>query len=268
MRYIILLLANLATTAFGQSQPDCASESYRDSLFAVYSQRADLLPIEHPGRVQTYDSLISICPNIAEAYQEKAQHYMVVKDFEQLFKNMDKAVELDTNRWLPYRGYLHCILAGNYEKAIADFQEAEKRMPHAFTMDHSFSFYKAIAWMQLGDFEKAESSFLRDIATQRRGEGKNDIHYNTLLYFGIMYYLSGELDKAQERLNECLQLYEQHPTANYYMGLTLKMIGNNRQTTYFQRARQYMEEGYRINEPNSHFAPYPRQVTLADLENQ
>ncbi|KAA0992493.1 tetratricopeptide repeat protein [Dyadobacter aurulentus] len=261
---ILLLLACCANMAF--SQPDCTSKAVQDSLFREFSKRADNYAIEDPARGQIYDSLISICPNISETYQEKALGFIASRDFEQLFANIDKAVELETNRWLPYRGYLHCILAKNYEKAIADFETAEQTMPHAFTMDHTFSFFIAMAYLGSGDLEKAEQYFLKDIATQKRGEGKNDIHYNTLLYFGITYYLANELDKAQEKFSECLQQYEQHPTANYYMGLVMKVTGNRQHQVYFQKSRQYLEEGYQINEPNSHYVPYPRQVTLADLD--
>jgi tetratricopeptide (TPR) repeat protein len=266
MKILALFLLVLAANAFSQVRPDCASEVIRDSLLKAYSERAHQFSIDHPGWGQTFDTLISICPNISGAYQGRALHFMATRNFEKLFENIDKAVTLDTIRWLPYRGYLHCILAKNYEKAIADFDEAEKRMPNAFTMDHSFSFYKAIASMEMGKFDQAENYFLKDIQTQKRGQGQNDIHYNSLLYFGIMYYLSNELDKAQARLSECLQLYEQHPTANYYMGLIMKATGNKQQAAYFQKAKQFMEEGYLINEPNSQLAPYPRQVTVADLE--
>ncbi|MCE7062013.1 tetratricopeptide repeat protein [Dyadobacter sp. CY343] len=255
-----------ATGASAQNHPDCGSQAVRDSLFGVYSEKAENYPIEHPSRVQIFDSLISICPNISEAYQEKAFSFIATKNFEKLFENIDKAVELEPNRWLPYRGYLHCILAKNYDKAIADFEVAEQMMPHAFTMDHTFSFFIAMAYLQSGDFEKAEVYFQKDMATQRRGEGRNDIHYNTLLYSGIAYYLGNELDKAQARFSECLQQYEQHPTANYYMGLVLKVTGDKQYQVYFQKSRQYLEDGYKINEPNSHFVPYPRQVTLADLD--
>ncbi|WP_171037803.1 tetratricopeptide repeat protein [Dyadobacter luticola] len=263
----LLILIFLATThsAFSQNNSSCISKTYQDSLFKAYSKRAHQFAFNDKEWLQTYDSLIAICPNIAEAYQARALAYIALRAPEKLFQNIDKAVELDQQRWLPYRGYLHCIFAQNYEKAIADFEEAEKLMPNAFTMDHSFSFFIAMAYTGLGNYEKAETYFLKDIATQKRGEGRNDIHYNTLLYFGIMHYLNNELDRAEGRLIECLQLYEQHPTANYYMSLIKKATGDKQQIQYFEKARQYVQEGYKINEPNAWLVPYPRQVTLADL---
>ena len=261
----VLLILCTSVPIFAQSSVDCSQKEVQDSLFHTYSKKAHEFALDDKEWVQIYDSLISICPNIAEAYQERGLAYLVSADTAQLFANIDKAVELDARRWLPYRGYLHCIYAKNYQKAIADFETAEQLMPNAFTMDHSFSFFLAMAYTGLGNFEKAETYFLKDIATQKRGAGQNDIHYNTLLYFGIMHFLNNELDKSEIRLRECMQLYEQHPTANYYMSLILKATGNKQQAAYFEKAKQFLQEGYRINEPNSHLVPYPYQVTSADL---
>lgn len=267
IRSLILSFFGVLTQLYAQNPGDCSSRQVQDSLFRIYATRAHHFGLEHPGWGQTFDTLISICPNISEAYQERGLPYILSGDFEKLFENIDKAVELEPLRWTAYRGYLHCILAKNYRKAISDFETAEKLTPNAFTMDHTFSFFLAMSYMELGDFNKAERYFLKDIQQQRRGEGKNDIHYNTLLYFGIMYYLMNEMDLAEKRLSECLQLYEQHPTANYYMGMIKKITGNNQKSLYFEKSRRYLDEGYRINEPNSGMVPYPRQVTLADLNS-
>jgi tetratricopeptide (TPR) repeat protein len=270
MKLLILLisLSWFSGSAFAQSTVNCNSRQVQDSLFQVYSQKAHEVGIDSPGWDEAYDNLLKICPNISEAYQEKGHPHIASGNLEKVFEYNDKAVELDPQRWTAYRGYLHCLLAKNYEKAIADFETAEKLTPNAFTMDHTFSFFIALSYMELSNYEKAETYFLKDIARQKRGEGKNDIHYNTLLYFGIMYYLQNEMDKAESRLRECLQLYEQHPTANYYLARIMKITGNKQAKLYFEKAKQYMEEGYQINEPNSRYVPYPRQVTLADIPTQ
>jgi tetratricopeptide (TPR) repeat protein len=261
----LLLIILASAPVFAQNPPDCSLKNVQDSLFRHYAKRAHQFRLDETSWVQTFDTLIAICPNISEAYQERAFAFILSKNIEKVFENLDRAVELEPRRWLAYRGYLHCIFAGQYEKAIADLEAAEQMMPHAFTMDHSFSFFLAMAYTGLGNYEKAEAYFLKDIATQKRGAGQNDIHYNTLLYFGIMHYLNNELDRAEARLQECLRLYEQHPTANYYMGLIMKATGNSQRDLYFDRARQYIQDGYMINEPNSYLVPYPYQVTLADL---
>jgi tetratricopeptide (TPR) repeat protein len=251
-----------------QQKVDCTSLIVQDSLLNLYSRKARNFGFKHPGYSQTYDSLLAICPNIAEAYQEKVLPYLADGNIQKAIGCMDKAVELDPKRWTAYRGYLYCIYAKNYKKAIADLEQAEKLTPNAFIQDHSFSFYIALSYMESGDYLKAESYFFKDIEQQKRGEGKNDIHFNSFLYVGILYYLMTEFDKAETYLKNCLSLYEQHPMANYYLAMTLKSTGNKQQNLFFDRARQYMLDGYKMNEPGTFNVNYPRHITLADIEKR
>lgn len=262
--FISLFLVNEYVSA---QNVDCSSKAVRDSLFELYSARAHQYSFLDDAYEMTYDSLLAICPNIAEAYQEKGQPYIANGNYQKAFEYNNRAVELDPERWTAYRGYLHFIYTKNYEKAIADFSEAEKLNPFGFIQDHSYAFFTAISYMELGEYDKAETYFLKDIAQQKRGEGKNDIHFNSLLYFGILYYLMNEFDQAANYLRDCLQLYEQHPVACYYLGLTLKITGNSQKSFYFERAKQYILEGYKLNEPYT-YVSFPRQITLYEIENQ
>lgn len=261
----VLLVAALTTA---QAQPDCTSQRVQDSLFHAYARKAHTFGPENPAWDATFDELLAICPNISEAYQEKGIRQMFLGNLPKMIAYNDTAVAMAPKRWLAYRGYLQCMLAKDYPKAITDLLAAEELTPNAFTMDHTFSFFIALSHMESGNYPEAEKYFLKDIAQQKRGEGRNDIHFNTLLYFGILYYLMNEFDQAERRLNECLQLYEMHPLANYYMAMTMKITGNQRQNAYFEKARQAMQDGYALNEPNMRFAKFPRQVTMEDIEKR
>nr|WP_295923305.1 tetratricopeptide repeat protein [uncultured Dyadobacter sp.] len=247
---------------------DCLPQHKQDSLVHAYARRAQRFGWEDARWDMTFDSLLAICPYISEVYQEKGFRQMAKGDFGKAITYMDKAVEINPKRWLAYRGYLHCMITKNHKQAIADLEAAEQLTPNAFTMDHTFSFFLALSHMELGNYPQAEKYFLKDIAQQKRGEGHNDIHFNTLFYFGILYYLMNEFNQAEMRLNECLQLYEMHPFANYYMGMTMKITGNKRQDLYFEKARQALQDDYALNEPNLRFARFPRLVTQEDIEKR
>lgn len=266
--YRILLLPILLISAATVAQPDCSSHRIQDSLFHAYAGKARAFGPDDPGWDATFDSLLAVCPNIAEAYQEKGIRQMFLGNFGAMIAYNDTAVALDPKRWLAYRGYLHCMLTQDYQKAITDLLAAEQLTPNAFTMDHTFSFFIALSHMEAGNYQEAEKYFLKDIAQQKRGEGRNDLHFNSLLYFGILYYLTNEFDQAEQKFSESLQLYEMHPMANFYMAMTLKVTGNQRQNIYFERARQAIQDGYGLNEPNLRFARFPRQITLEDIEKR
>jgi tetratricopeptide (TPR) repeat protein len=264
MLFISLLL--VGGCSFAQNI-DCSSQTVRDSLFTLYSSKAGQYSFLDDAWEMTYDSLLAICPNIAEAYQEKGHPYVANGNYEKAFEYNNKAVELDPVRWTGYRGYLNFVYTKNYEKAIVDFLEAERLTPNGFIQDHTYAFFMAISYMELGEFDKAETYFLKDIAQQKRGEGKNDIHFNSLLYFGVLYYVMNEFDKAELYLRDCLQLYEQHPIANYYLALTLKVTGNSQKDMYFEKAKQYILEGYKLNEPYT-YVSFPREITLHEVEKR
>jgi tetratricopeptide (TPR) repeat protein len=264
MLFINLLL--LGGYTFAQDV-DCSSKAVQDSLFDLYSARAHKYSFLDDAWDMTYDSLLAICPNIAEAYQEKGHPYIANGDYQKAFEYINQAVALDPVRWTAYRGYLNCIYTRNYEKAVADFLEAARLAPTGYIQDHTYAFFIAISYMELGEYEKAEQYFLKDIGQQKGGGGRNDIHFNSLLYFGMLYYLMNEFDRAEVHLRDCLQLYEQHPMANYYMALILKVTGNSQKDIYFDKAKQYILEGYKMNEPYT-YVGFPRQITLYEVEQR
>jgi tetratricopeptide (TPR) repeat protein len=260
----ILLLTSLA--GFSQKSLDCNAKAVQDSLFEKFSARAYQLDMNDKRREEVWDSLLAICPNIAEVYQEKSTKYIRNGDYAKAFDFVDKAVLLDSVAWTAYRGFLHCIYTKNYEKALIDLERAENLSPYGNQMDHNYWFYCGLSYLELGAYEKAETAFLQDIKQQRRRVETNDIHFNTLLYLGIVYLEMMEFDKAEKTLKDCLQYYEQLPEANYYLARTLKSIGNPGADLYIQKAKQYLLEGYKINEPTEMFVNYPRQISLKEMK--
>lgn len=267
-RIVLLPVLLFSTLTAAWAQPDCSSRRVQDSLFHAYVQKAHSIGVDSPDWDATFDTLISICPNISEAYQEKGIRQMFLGNFGRMIAYNDTAVTLDPKRWLAYRGYLHCLITQDYPKAITDLLAAEQLTPNAFTMDHTFSFFIALSHMESGNYKEAEKYFLKDIAQQKRGEGQNDLHFNSLLYFGILYYLMNEFDQAERKFSECLQLYEMHPMANYYLAMTMKVTGNQHHNIYFEKARQAIQDGYALNEPNLRYAKFPRQITLEDIDKR
>lgn len=267
---LILFLSLFLAPVLGYSQTeiDCSSKVVQDSLLEVYSKKAGKFGYNHPIWEASWDTLIAICPNIAEAYQEKAIPYLKSGDYAKAFELEDKAVKIDPKRWIAYRGFLHCIFTKNYEKALTDFQLAEQLVPNASIMDHTYSFFCGLAFLETGDLQQAEKMFQKDIEQQKsRGKG-NDIHFNSLLYLGIAQFEMKEFIEAEKSLRECLKYYSQLPEANYYLGMALKAIGNPEGNLYFEKTKEYFNQGYSMNEDNEAYVNYPRQISLVEIERK
>ncbi len=269
-KLLILFLSFLLvpTTSHSQQKIDCSSKVVQDSLLEVYSTKAWKFGYNHPDWEANWDSLIAICPNIADAYQEKAIPYLKSGDYAEAFELEDRAVELDPERWIAYRGFLHCIFTKNYEKALIDFQLAEQLVPNASVMDHTYSFFCGLAYLETGALEEAEKMFIKDIEQQKSRGKDNDIHFNSLLYLGIVQFEKKDFLEAERNLKECLKYYSQLPEANYFLGQLLKTIGNPDSDLYFKKAKEYFNEGYSMNEDNELYVNYPRQISLVEIEQQ
>lgn len=267
----LLLTAHLSACqpATSQAPPDpCFNRKYQDSLVAHYIEHgAQQFSYLDPRWTQYCDSLITICPNIAVAYREKAIPLIKDGKFEEAFALEDKAVALDPKQWLAYRGFLKCIFAKDYEGALLDFQAAAQLTPNGVEMDHTYPFFEGLCNLELGRYAQAEANFQRDMQQQRGPSGQRDIHFNTLFYVGVLYYEMQQYGPAATYLDRCLRAYSQHPDANYYLALVHRAQGNEPLARrHLDLARQALAKGYLLNEDNLYYSNYPHQITDYEVD--
>ena len=268
---ILYLSFFISISSCGQkSGLDCKNAHIRDSLISKYldegAEKLDNL-YDDPKWQLYCDSLIALCPCIAESYQMKAVPFIKNGEYEDAFKLNNKAVELDPKRFLAYRGFLKCIFTKDYIGALKDFNEIESLNPDGYEMDHTYPFYKGLCNLELKNFHEAEVNFKKDIALQQKNIKELAVHFNSLLYIGILYYEIGDNIKAQEYLTKCLSVYKQLPEANFYLGLVFKRQGKiSEGQKLLQAAKEFMREGYRLNEGNIFYVNYPYQITIFEIE--
>ena len=267
-----LFLSLLALARLGQCQRpntapmptgDCSSKAYQDSLVARYLDRgAHRISYLSPQWGQYCDSLIAACPNIVQAYQQKAMPLIKCGDYAQAMPLVDKATALDANRWLAYRGFLKCIFTKDYAGAITDFQRVAKLKPNGREMDHTYAFFEGACELELGHYKLAETAFATDMAVQRGSDGQGQVHFNTLWYAGVVAARLKQFALAQTYLQQCLKAYPQHPEANYYLALIYQAQGQpTLARQHLEAAQRALIGGYRLNEDNIFYANYPEQIT-------
>lgn len=251
---------------------DCTNKHIQDSIVAKYiDSGAEKLPYMYNNAAwQTYcDSIIALCPNIATAYQHKAVPFIKNGEYEKAFALNDKAVALDPKGYMAYRGFLKCIFTKDYKGALSDFKKAQEITPDGVEMDHTYEFYEGLCNLELGNYPEAQSNFQKDILIQNGGNENETVHFNTLLYFGILYFETKNYNKAEEYLQKCLAIYKNLPEANYYLALVYKTENNIQlKKKYLEIAKQSIKDGYRMNEDNMYYANYPYQITLYEIEKE
>ena len=208
------------------------------------------------------DSLIAACPTFAYAYQQKAMPLIKTGKYEETFALLNRAVALDPNNWLAYRGFLKCIFTKDYGGALLDFEQAARLKPNGREMDHTYPFFRGLCQLELGRFARAEAEFNRDLAQQRGADGTGDVHFNTLFYLGVLCVETKHYDRATAYLTQCLRTYPQHPEANYYAALACRAQGKEAAARqHLAAAQKALMASYRLNEDNIFYANYPRQIT-------
>lgn len=172
-------------------------------------------------------------------------------------------------RWIAYRGFLKLIFTKDYEGAIIDFQKAQQLIPNGFEMDHTYFFFMGLSNLELGNYLKAEENLKQDMLIQNGGDTAKLVHFNSLLYIGILYYEMEKDDLAKMYLSKCLSQYKQLPEANFYLAMIYKREKNTENCMkYLTIAKEMIQKGYGMNEDNIPYAYYPHQITLYEIEQE
>jgi len=262
---IISCLLMGPATAVAQS-PFCDNKASVDSAISSISQRFSYLSEDWQ---HACDSLLNICPDLDRVWQMKAMPAVKTGDWHACFSNLDHAIAFNTVRWLPYQAFLKCIFTKDYAGALADFNRSDTLVPGAGVMDHSFDFYRGLCGLGLKDYKTAFYYLQKDIERQEQHRGKDNVHYNSLYYWGLYHYLTGAHDKAEAVFRQCLKTYPQYPEPSYYLGMTLRAAGRKEEALgCFQKAKESLQAGYHSNEDSEFYVNYPYAIALREVEEQ
>lgn len=196
---------------------------------------------------------------VAYLWQQKAMPYFKFRKYEVGMKYLDKAVFHDPKNWLSYRAFIKCVFAKTYKEAIKDFDLCIKMDGNNYVQDHTYQFYRALCYLQLNEFKKAETIFNQDIKEQELEWG--EAHFLDLFYYAISKYEQNKWEEAIIEFNKSLQQYKQFSEAKYYKALCLRKLGKTEEYKVLMKAYKLdKNNGYSISESNEVYEPYPYQI--------
>lgn len=197
---------------------------------------------------------------IAYLWQQKGMPYFKKGKYEIGMQSLDKAVYYDL-KWLDYRAFMKCIFVKNYDAALTDFEASLKRDPNGYIMDHPYSFYMALCYLQLNQYPIAFELLNNRITTVEKEKGTTWLHPTELFYLGIAQFEQGNYTNAITTFDKALELYPGFSDATYYKGKCYECIGQTEPAeACFKQARIDFDKGYTINEDNIIYERYPYQV--------
>ncbi|ALU25005.1 tetratricopeptide repeat protein [Myroides odoratimimus] len=195
---------------------------------------------------------------IAYLWQQKAMPYFKNRKYEVGMEYLDKAVRYDVKRYLPYRAFIKCVFLKAYKGAIADFEECLTRWGDRYEMDHTYTFYIGLSYLQLNEFDTAEQYFLR--AVEKQKEMFQDIHHVDLFYLGIVKYEQELYQDAINYFDMAIKEYKEFSDAYFYKTLCQDKLNEKGADATFKLFKKYNKKGYSINEANAIYELYPYQI--------
>lgn len=209
---------------------------------------------------QHIDEGIAADSTIAYLWQQKGMPYFKKGKYEVAMQSLDKAVYYDS-KWLDYRAYLKCIFVKNYTAALSDFEACIQKDPNGYVMDHPYSFYMALCYLQLNQYNKAFSLLNNRITTVEKEKGASWLHPTELFYLGITQFELTKYTDAIQTFDRAIELYPNFSDAIYFKGKCYEYTGQkDLADSCFKRARIDYDNGYSINEDNVIYERYPYQV--------
>jgi tetratricopeptide (TPR) repeat protein len=235
----------------------------RDSSNAYYERMSQVYSVYHVKGQAYADSALLIDPTNAYLWQQKAMPHLKNGDFPTWIQFINKAVELNPERYLGYRGFCKTMFMKDYENALLDFEDLQKRKPNLalFEMDHTIDFFKSLCHLELGNLDKAKEFMEKSVKWQLDNKGLDWTHYVDLFYLGVIYFDLNDVEKAEKYINMSLAKYADFPDALYYKALILQKQNKNREAlSQLDTLIKAKQRGYRMNEDNEIYANYPKQI--------
>jgi tetratricopeptide (TPR) repeat protein len=197
---------------------------------------------------------------VAYLWQQKAMPYFKCKKYEVGMPFLDKAVLYDKQEWLPYRGFMKCIFSKNYKGAITDLEECIKLYGNGYRMDHSYSFYIGLCYLQLNEYAKAEKildDYVNDIYKNRQQLE----HPTAYFYQGIAKYEIKKWDEAIAIFDKAIKIYPEFSDVKFYKAICWLKQGKPKEDVIalIGIAKEDAAKGYSINEDNTIYETYPYQ---------
>jgi tetratricopeptide (TPR) repeat protein len=263
--FTLLFICSLAIKSFCQP-PNIFSttQALKDSIQTEYlTNKAEKISYFSPLYQAYLDSAIAITPDNDELWREKGMPYFKCRKYEVGLQYEDIAVQLNPKKNLDYRAFLKCIFCKTYKDAIVDFINAEKLNGNFTTMEHPYSFYIGISYLQLNQFDSAENYLNKTIETEKAQDGEGTIHFMDWFYLGIVNYEKKNYQQAIDYFDKALSRYNNFSEAEYYKYLSLKLLNAPKDeiVKVFSKAKDDFEKGYSFTEDNCVYEKYPYQLS-------
>lgn len=201
---------------------------------------------------QKFNRVIELCPSFDYGYREKSVPYIKRGDYSEWKKLMDRAVDINLNLNLAYRGWCRYQFLRDYEGARQDLEKLDSlyknNMGFSQNGDYHLKIVLALCYKGLGYKQKA----IQVIEEQLNQKGYSLGIYD-YLHLGVLYFEVGNLDAAIVALNKQINYNDYLAETYFYLALTCKKMGKKEKyLENLNRAKDFYIHNKRRTDPYTH----------------
>ena len=237
---ILILLLNFSCSNHIEQTKNIKSAEYYYNMGKKYSE------IQQGSEIESiyYDSALYVNPNYAKVWWEKSTWEIKIGNYIKYFEYMDKAVALNPDSYLGWRGVVRLYYLHDYDGALKDFFDLKKLYPNTPSLaarGEDLDLLIGTAYWQKKDYEKAIQYLNRNITVN--GEKSVDVY--TFVYLGICNYEIGKKAEAKIEFEKALSYYKECVDAHYYLSkIYLENDDKKMALNHINKAIDYTNNGY------------------------
>lgn len=177
-----------------------------------------------------FETAIEYDKNNSDAWMERSVAYNKAGDFEKGFKYLNKAVELNPQSHLGYRGWIRLRKMRDYDKALIDFNRLDSLTPNVIDAPwgEDIDFLRGECFFGKKQYQKAIESFDQNIKNQK--ENWVDVH--SFVYLGLCEYELGNYEGSIIEFQRAIEKSGNIPESYFGMAKAYQKLGK------IEKARQ------------------------------
>lgn len=198
------------------------------------NEKSDLLVGAH-----AYNVAIELNQENSDAWMEKSVSFNKAGNFNKGFEFLNKAVDLEPQKHLGYRGWIRLRKMRDYDKALLDFDILDSLTPNVVDAPwgEDINFLRGECYFGKKDFHKAIEFFNRHIKDQT--EEWADIY--SFVYLGICHYKLGNYEKSITDFKRALKQSPNIPESYFGLARAYQKVGQiDKARENIQKAEDYI----------------------------
>lgn len=218
--YLSFLLLIVYTNTIAQVSCNAVEGENCKKACGLYNWASDLQDFAESQ--EGFANALELGPDFSHGYMEKAIPFFKKGDFVTWKILIDKAVALDSQIYLGYRGWAKFQFLRDYRGSIQNLEGLKKYpggLGRSQNGDYNLGIVRVMSYSASGQKEKAAGIIERLLVTRSYVKGMLD-HYQP----GITYYELGRYDKALENFEK--QSKEYHFAENIHFKSKVSKIRN------------------------------------------